>query len=31
METVTASKEISSGKTLNKELLGKCNEQFKMR
>jgi hypothetical protein len=29
METVTASKEISSGKTLNKELLGKYNEQFK--
>jgi hypothetical protein len=31
METVTASKEISSGKTLNKELLGKYNEQFKYR
>jgi hypothetical protein len=31
METVTASKELSSGKTLNKELLGKYNEQFKKR
>jgi hypothetical protein len=31
METVSTSKEISSGKTLNRELLGKYNEQFKYR
>jgi hypothetical protein len=29
METVTASREISSGKTWNKELRSKYNEQFK--
>jgi hypothetical protein len=31
METVTSSKEVSSGKTLNKELLGKYDPEFRLK